>query len=43
MGGPDATLTPLDMAFAVSGGRLERDHSLALWQALAAAAPWLVV
>lgn len=50
MGGPSARLTAVaasagvscvDMAFAVSGGRLPRDHSFALWQALAQAAPWL--
>lgn len=50
MGDPSAPLTGVepsagescvDMAFAVSGGRLPRDHSLALWQALVQAAPWL--
>ena len=50
MGGPPARLSALgvatglshmDMAFAVSGGELPRDHSFALWQALAQAAPWL--
>lgn len=30
-----------DVAFAVSGGRLARDHSLELWRALAQAAPAL--
>jgi len=29
------------MAFTVSGRRLPRDHSAALWQALLAALPWL--
>jgi len=29
------------MAFTVSGRRLPRDHSAALWQALRAALPWL--
>lgn len=50
VGDPPARLTALavamglshvDMAFAVSGGELPRDHSFALWQALAQAAPWL--
>lgn len=31
----------VDLAFAVSGGPLPRDHSLALWDALAEAAPGL--
>ncbi|MBI3370249.1 MAG: type I-MYXAN CRISPR-associated protein Cas6/Cmx6 [Betaproteobacteria bacterium] len=31
----------VDMAFAVSGDELPRDHSLALWQALVQAAPWI--
>ena len=51
MGGPSAALSDVekanalghvDMAFAISGGELPRDHSLALWQALANAAPWIV-
>lgn len=41
MGKPAARLTVVDMAFAVSGGRLPRDHSLALWQALQRAVPSL--
>ena len=50
MGSPSAALSAVDrtapqnhvdMAFAVSGGELPRDHSLALWQALVQAAPWL--
>ncbi len=31
----------MELSFAVSGGRLARDHSFALWQALERAAPWL--
>lgn len=34
-------MNPVDLAFAVSGGRLPRDHSYELWCALAQAAPWL--
>lgn len=41
MGKPAARLTVVDVAFAVSGGRLPRDHSLELWQALEHAAPSL--
>jgi CRISPR-associated protein Cas6 len=41
MGKPTARLTMVDMAFAVSGGRLPRDHSLELWQALERAVPSL--
>jgi len=41
MGQPAARLTVVDVAFAVSGGRLPRDHSLALWQALERAVPSL--
>lgn len=41
MGGPAAPLTVVDLAFAVSGGRLPRDHSVALWQALERAVPSL--
>jgi CRISPR-associated protein Cas6 len=33
--------THVDMAFSVSGRRLPRDHSAALWVALAHALPWL--
>lgn len=36
-----ARLAVLDLAFTVSGGRLPRDHSHALWQALERAAAWL--
>lgn len=35
-------MTHVDLAFAVSGGRLARDHSLELWQALRRAAPALL-
>lgn len=31
----------VDLAFPLAGGRLPRDHSLALWDALARALPWL--
>lgn len=41
MGAAPARLTVVDLAFAVSGGRLPRDHSHALWQALERAAAWL--
>jgi CRISPR-associated protein Cas6 len=41
MGAAPAGVTHVDLAFAVSGGRLPRDHSLALWEALVRAAPWL--
>jgi len=41
MGQPAARLMVVDIAFAVSGGRLPRDHSLALWQALERAVPSL--
>jgi CRISPR-associated protein Cas6 len=41
MGATPAGLSHVDLAFAVSGERLPRDHSLALWQALVGAAPWL--
>lgn len=41
MGAPPAGVSFVDLSFAVSGGRLPRDHSLALWQALAQVAPWL--
>lgn len=41
MGQAAAQLTVVDLAFAVSGGRLPRDHSLALWQALERAVPAL--
>ena len=34
-------MTVVDLAFAVSGGRLPRDHSAALWQALEQAVPSL--
>ena len=35
-------MTHVDLAFAVSGGQLARDHSLELWQALRQAAPALL-
>jgi CRISPR-associated protein Cas6 len=38
---PAADLSYVDLAFAVSGGPLPRDHSLALWDALVQAAPSL--
>ena len=38
---PAADPSAVDLAFAVSGGPLPRDHSLALWEALAQAAPSL--
>ena len=38
---PAADLSTVDLAIAVSGGPLPRDHSLALWNALARAAPSL--
>jgi CRISPR-associated protein Cas6 len=41
MGAAAAPLSVVDLAFAVSGGRLPRDHSLALWQALERVAAWL--
>jgi CRISPR-associated protein Cas6 len=41
MGATPAGLTHVDLAFAVSGERLPRDHSFALWEALARVAPWL--
>lgn len=36
---PDAGADTVDLAFAVSGGPLPLDHSLALWEAIAQAAP----
>lgn len=36
---PDAEY--VDLAFSLAGGHLPRDHSLALWRALARALPWL--
>ena len=39
MGAPPAGVKHLDIAFAVSGGRLPRDHSLSLWQAPVPAPP----
>lgn len=41
MGPTPAGVTHVDLAFAVTGERLPRDHSLALWEALVRAAPWL--
>lgn len=35
-------MSHVDLAFAVSGGPLPRDHSLGLWRALGAAAPALL-
>jgi CRISPR-associated protein Cas6 len=38
---PSTKVSHLDIAYAVSGGRLPRDHSFDLWQALCGAAPAL--
>jgi CRISPR-associated protein Cas6 len=36
---PDANF--VDLAFSLTGGRLPRDHSTALWRAISRALPWL--
>jgi len=41
MGAPTARLSHVDMAFAVQGGGLPRDHSAALWRGLVEALPQL--
>jgi CRISPR-associated protein Cas6 len=41
VGESNAEVSHVDIAFAVSGGRLARDHSWDLWRALAQAAPAL--
>jgi CRISPR-associated protein Cas6 len=42
LGTASATVSHVDIAFAVSGERLPRDHSYDLWRALSGAAPTLL-